>query len=56
MKNANIVDFVTYLQEHKPERDPKKSNELVDAIETLITRLREHNPLKYPQEINSGDE
>jgi hypothetical protein len=50
MKNANIIDFVTYLDEHRschPQEMSSQSKELIDAIETLIKRLREHNPMKY---------
>lgn len=50
MKNTNIIDFATYLHEHRPQQQAittERSEELIDAIETLIKRLREHNPLKY---------
>lgn len=50
MKDTNIIDFASYLHEHHPDisLNHADSLELIDAIDMLIQRLREHNPLKYP--------
>ena len=43
MNQANIIDFTTF-QEEPPT--PPPSDELSEAIQELIRRLRESNPIK----------
>ncbi len=52
MKNDNIIDFVAYYRRHYKNADigtlkhSPIEEELTTAIQNLIQRLREHDPLK----------
>lgn len=51
MENENLVNFITYCRQRKPGDQTQESHvseELSMAIQTLIQRLRECNPLKQP--------
>lgn len=48
MNRTNIVDFLIFQEEHKNRQPPKKditTDELSIAIQGLIQRLRDHNPI-----------
>lgn len=49
MDNANIIDFVAYRNRRDIQRQAHENDfpeDLISAIQLLIQRLREDNPLK----------
>lgn len=47
MNQTNIIDFVAYQEELKAPPQLSISDELILAIQNLIQRLREGNPISY---------
>jgi hypothetical protein len=46
MNMENVVDFTAYKEARTPAKNPQMSEELVKAIEVLIQRLKDAEPLK----------